>query len=138
MGTITRKYNTYTYTREDGKTVIIDRDKNEAYGLRGNKIFMKTAEKYFPDELMQALDWASSWGLTDRYRIIATEYLNRVISLYPQVEQLQHILSVVPVSTGARFIEEKENWKILQWFLKEQVSTTDKRQYPSNILSTQL
>jgi hypothetical protein len=134
MGTITRKYNTYTYTREDGKTVIIDKDKNEAYGIRGNKVLMKTAEKYFPHSLVQSLNWISSWVLGSRYKEHAIEYLNRIISLYPQTEQLDHVLSVVSVQTGAKFIENKENWKILQWFLKEQVLTTNNYKFPSEIL----
>ena len=134
MGTITRKYDTYTYTREDGKTVVIDKDKNEAYGIRGNKVLMKTAEKYFPNSLINALKYISSLFVSSYYKDYATEYLNRIVSLYPQSEQLDHVLSVVSVQTGARFVDEKENWKILQWFLKEQVSTTNDYQYPSDIL----
>lgn len=134
MGTITRKYNTYTYTREDGKTVVIDRDKNEAYGIRGNKVLMKTAEKYFPNGLMEAFKYLSSWCVGGNYKDYAIDYLNRIVSLYPQPEQLDHVLFVVPVQTGARFITEKENWKILLWFLKEQVPTTNEYQYPSDIL----
>ena len=133
MGTITRKYNTYTYTREDGKTVIIDKDKNEAYGISGKKVLMKTAERYFPNELVLALEWISIWNPGEHRRKITTEYLNRIISLYPQAEQLQHVLSVVPVQTGSEFVEDKEKWKILQWFLKEQVPTTNKYNYPANI-----
>jgi len=132
MGTITRKYDTYTYTREDGKTVIIDRNKNEAYGIRGKKVLMKTAERYFPNKLIQALDWISVWDPCERRRKI-TEYLNRIISLYPQSEQLQHVLSVVPVQTGSEFVENKGKWKILQWFLKEQVPTTNNYKFPSDI-----
>lgn len=112
--TITRKYDTYTFT-DEGKTICVldysDKFAPIYIGRSGKRVSQSTIESYRRDVpfVFQVLDFHQNES--------ATELLNRVISLIPDAWEAYQALQPFNPHTCADLLS---HWReVVQWFTKK-------------------